>query len=169
MKKNYLFCSYFRHISLCFYSNFNWESSLDLEFDSESNDYPQSILFTDPATPKTRNKEQVKNIKHIVPPNPKEKQGTPPVWSPILLRRKNPMAWGTTTNRVTAEINPFLYARETKHLTLKDLDFYLISDSWCRSPLNICTPTCIGNLLPQDSTNKTHMLYIIVLDLLWHI
>ena len=41
-----------------------------------------------------RNKEQVKNIKHIVTQNPKEKQGTSPVWSPILLRRKIPMAWG---------------------------------------------------------------------------
>ena len=63
-----------------------------------------------------RNKEQFKNIKHIVPPNPKEKQRTPPVWSQILLRRKLPMAWGTTTNRVTAEINPFQYAREIKHI-----------------------------------------------------
>ena len=51
-----------------------------------------------------------------------------PVWSPILLRRKIPMAWGTTTDRVTVEINPFLYARETKHLTLKDLDTYLTPD-----------------------------------------
>ena len=38
------------------------------------------------------------------------------------------MAWGTTTDRVTAEINPFPYARETKHLTLKDLETYLILD-----------------------------------------
>ena len=45
-----------------------------------------------------------------------------------LLRRKIPMAWGTTTDRVTAEINHFLYARETKHLTLKYLDTYLIPD-----------------------------------------
>ena len=76
-----------------------------------------------------RNKDQVKNIKHIVPPNPKEKQGTSLVWSPILLRRKIPMAWGTTTDRVTTEIIPFLYARETKYLTLKDLGSYLIPDS----------------------------------------
>ena len=46
----------------------------------------------------------------------------------LLLLRKLPMAWGTTTDRVTAEINPFLYARETKHLTLKDLEMYLIPD-----------------------------------------
>ena len=39
------------------------------------------------------------------------------VWSPILLQRKIPMAWGTTTDKVTTEINPFLYARETKNLT----------------------------------------------------
>ena len=38
-----------------------------------------------------RNKEQVK---HIVHPNPKEKQGTSPAESTILLRRKLPMAWG---------------------------------------------------------------------------
>ena len=60
-----------------------------------------------------RNKEQANNIKHIVPPNPKEKQGTSPAESPILLRRKLPMTQGTTIDRVTAEINPFLYARET--------------------------------------------------------
>ena len=45
-----------------------------------------------------------------------------------VLRRKLPMAWGTTTDKVIAEINPFLYARETKHLTLKDLETYLILD-----------------------------------------
>ena len=39
----------------------------------------------------------------------------------MMLQRKFPMAWGTTTDRVTAEINPFLYAIETKYLTLKDL------------------------------------------------
>ena len=55
LKKTTFFCSYFRHISLCFYSNFNRESSLDAEFDSASNEYPHCILLTDPATPKTRN------------------------------------------------------------------------------------------------------------------
>ena len=75
-----------------------------------------------------RNKEQVNNIKHIVPLNPKEKQGTSPAESPILLQREIPMAWGTTTDSLTPEINPFLYARETKYLTLKDLDSYLILD-----------------------------------------
>ena len=48
--------------------------------------------------------------------------------SPILLQREIPMAWGTTTDSLTPEINPFLYARETKYLTLKDLDTYLITD-----------------------------------------
>ena len=75
-----------------------------------------------------RNKEQVKNIKHIVPPNPKEKQGTSPVESLVLLRREIPMAWGTTIDNLTPKINPFLYERETKYLTLKDLDSYLIPD-----------------------------------------
>ena len=38
--------------------------------------------------------EQVNKIKHIMPPNPKEKQGTSPAESPILLQGKIPMAWG---------------------------------------------------------------------------
>ena len=46
----------------------------------------------------------------------------------LLLRRKILMAWGTTTDIVTAEINPFPYAREIKHITLKDLEIYLIPD-----------------------------------------
>ena len=75
-----------------------------------------------------RNKEQVKNIKHIVPPNPKEKQGTSLAEFPILLRRKIPMAWGTTTDSLTPEINPFQYAIEIKYLTLKDQTSYLIPD-----------------------------------------
>ena len=54
-KKNYFFCSYFQHISLCFYSNFDWKSSLDVEFDSASNEYPHYILLTDLTTPKIRN------------------------------------------------------------------------------------------------------------------
>ena len=45
-----------------------------------------------------------------------------------MLQRKLPMAWGSTTDRVTTEINPFPYARETKHLILKDLETYLIPD-----------------------------------------
>ena len=52
-----------------------------------------------------RNKQQVNNIKHIVPPNPKEKQGTSPMESPILLWREIPMAWATTTDNLTPEIN----------------------------------------------------------------
>ena len=76
-----------------------------------------------------RNKKKVNNIKHIVPPNPKEKQGTSPVWSPILLQRKLPMAWGVTqqTEKLWKSI-PSQYAREIKHLTLKDLETYLIPD-----------------------------------------
>ena len=48
--------------------------------------------------------------------------------SPILLQIKLRIAWGTTIDRITAKINPFLYAREIKHLTLKDLETYLIPD-----------------------------------------
>ena len=75
-----------------------------------------------------RNKEQVNNSKHIVAPNPKEKQETSPVWSTILLRREIRMSWGTTTDSSNPKINTSLYARETKHLTLKDLGSYLIPD-----------------------------------------
>ena len=53
---------------------------------------------------------------------------TSPAESPILFWRKIPMAWGTKIDKLTIEINPFLYARETKHLTLKDLETYLIPD-----------------------------------------
>ena len=45
-----------------------------------------------------------------------------------LLWREIPMAWGTTIDTLTPKINPFLYATETKYLTLKDLDSYLIPD-----------------------------------------
>ena len=75
-----------------------------------------------------RNKEQVINIKHIVPPNPKHKQGTSPTKLPIMLRREIPMAWGITTDSLTPKINPFPYAIEIKCLTLKDQTSYLISD-----------------------------------------
>ena len=55
IKKTSFFCLYFRHISPCFYSNFDRESSLDAELNYASNEYPLGILLTDPATPKTRN------------------------------------------------------------------------------------------------------------------
>ena len=73
-------------------------------------------------TESRRNKEQVNNTRHIVQPNPKSKQETSPAESPILLQREMPMAWGTTTDSLTPEINPFQYERETKYLTLKDLN-----------------------------------------------
>ena len=53
--KKTTFVSYFRHTSLCFYSNFGLKSSLDVELNSASNEYPLSILLTDPTTPKKRN------------------------------------------------------------------------------------------------------------------
>ena len=37
-----------------------------------------------------------------------------------VLWREIPMAWGTTTDNLTLEINPFQYAIEIKYLTLKD-------------------------------------------------
>ena len=43
-----------------FNSNFDRESSLDVELNSASNEYPFSILLTDPATPK--NKKYLKKL-----------------------------------------------------------------------------------------------------------
>ena len=51
-----------------------------------------------------------------------------PAESPILLWREIPMDWGTTTDNLNLEINPFKYAREIKYLTLKDQKLYLIPD-----------------------------------------
>ena len=39
--------------------------------------------------------------------------------SSLLLRREIPMAWGTTTDSLTLEINLFQYAIEIKCLTLR--------------------------------------------------
>ena len=48
-------------------------------------------------------------------------------WRP-LLRREILMAWSTTTDNLTPEINHFQYAIEIKCLTLKDQTSYLIPD-----------------------------------------
>ena len=53
--KKLLFGLYFRHISQCFYLNFDRESSLDVELNSTSKEYPLGILLTGPTGPKTRN------------------------------------------------------------------------------------------------------------------
>ena len=53
--KNYFFCLYFWLISLCFYSNFDRESSLYVELNYASNEYPLGILLKGLTTPKTRN------------------------------------------------------------------------------------------------------------------
>ena len=54
-KKKLLFVFVFSTYLPVFYSNFDRESSLDVEFDFASNEYPHFILLMDPATPKTRN------------------------------------------------------------------------------------------------------------------
>ena len=55
LKKTTFFVRIFDISHLCFYSNFDRESSLDAEFDSTSKEYSHCILLTDPSTPKTRN------------------------------------------------------------------------------------------------------------------
>ena len=54
--------------------------------------------------------------------------GTPQRSHQFYIRGEIPMAWGTTTDSLTLEINPFQYAIEIKCLTLKDQTSYLISD-----------------------------------------
>ena len=49
------FYSYSWHISLWFYSNFDRESSLDVELNFTSNEYSLDILLMGPSTPKIRN------------------------------------------------------------------------------------------------------------------
>ena len=49
--------------------------------------------------------------------------------SQILLRRKIPMAWGVPQQIEKMQKSiPSKYAREIQHLTLKDIDTYLIPD-----------------------------------------
>ena len=86
----------------------------------------QENMPLDP-TQKQRNKSNSRTLNVDKKP-PKEMTRNSPAESPIMLRRKLPMAWGTTIDRVTTEINPFPYERETKHLTLKDPETYLILD-----------------------------------------
>ena len=61
----------------------------------------------------------------------------------LIVTEKTSYGLGTTTERVTVEIKPFPYARETKHITLKDLETYLIPDVLCISPLSFSTLTWI--------------------------
>ena len=77
-----------------------------------------------------RNKEQVKNIKPIVPIKiPKGKMTrNSTTESSILLQKEIPMAWGTTIDSLTPEINLFQYAIQSKCLTLKNQTSYLILD-----------------------------------------
>ena len=58
-RKKLLFVFVFSTYLPVFYSNFDQESSLDVEFDSASNKYPHCIILTDPATPKIRNNFKV--------------------------------------------------------------------------------------------------------------
>ena len=73
-----------------------------------------------------------------------------------LLRREIPMAWGTTTDSLTPEINPFQYAKEIKCLTLKDQTLYLIPDGWSRSPLSfpIFSLNCYSTSLTTSKQYK---------------
>ena len=73
------------------------------------------------STQKQRNQRNSRTLNANKNPQ-REITRNSPAELPILIRREIPMAWGTTTDNLTPKINPFLYARETKYLTLKDLD-----------------------------------------------
>ena len=75
-----------------------------------------------------RNKEQVNNIKPIVPTNPKSKQGTSPTESPILLRREIHMAWGTTTDRLDSRNQSFPICNRNKMSNTKGSDLVPYSE-----------------------------------------
>ena len=74
-----------------------------------------------------RKKEQVNNIKHIVYPTPNKSKELPQYCHQFCFREKLPMAWGVPqqTARHKKSI-PSQYARETKHLILRDIKSYLI-------------------------------------------
>ena len=89
--------------------------------------------------PRNREKQRASQEyqSHYTDKNPQRQMTrNSPAESPILLRREIPMAWGTTIDSLTPEINHFQYAIEIKCLTLKDQTSYLIPDGWSRSPLS---------------------------------
>ena len=53
MKKLFFLFIFLTYL-LVFYSNFKGKSSLDVELNSASNEYPHCILLTDPANPKIK-------------------------------------------------------------------------------------------------------------------
>ena len=64
-RKNYFCLSYFWHISLSIYPNFEFGDLLDAEFNSASNPYPHCILLSYPQHPKIKIsiKKRILNIK----------------------------------------------------------------------------------------------------------
>ena len=94
----------------------NNDSSSDMESDPDMGDHDQGNPNVDRPWLK-RGAVAVPRLQHNLPKHPDK-----------LLQREIPMAWGTTTNILTPEINHFQYAREIKYLTLKDQNSYLILD-----------------------------------------
>ena len=61
-------------------------------------------------------------------PKPQIKTSNIPNEVSNSITERNSYGFGTTTNSLTPEINPFQYAIESKCLTLKDQTSYLIPD-----------------------------------------
>ena len=76
-----------------------------------------------------RNKERVNKIKHIVPPTPNKNKELPHWSFQFCYGEKPPMAWGVPQQIARHQKSTFpKYARETKHLTLRDIKSYLVPD-----------------------------------------
>ena len=75
-----------------------------------------------------RNKEQVNNIKPIMPANPQIKTRNIPSGVANSVTERNSYGLGYHNRQLTPEINLFQYAIQNKCLTLKDQTSYLIPD-----------------------------------------
>ena len=71
-----------------------------------------------------RNREQINNIKPIVPIKNPERKTTrnSPAESPVLLRREIPMAWGTTTDSFESRNQSFPICNRNKMSNTKGSD-----------------------------------------------
>ena len=75
----------------------------------------------------TKSKSRISST--LCPQTPKKNKEHPSQSLQFCYREKNPVAWGVPQQTtLTLEINPSQYERETKHLTLRDTESYLVPD-----------------------------------------
>ena len=77
-----------------------------------------------------RNKEKQRASQedqaHCAPKPQRKTRNVPSEVTNSIMERNFLWLGGTTTNNLTPEINLSRYARETKHLTLRDTESYLV-------------------------------------------